>query len=335
MSAVLKESVEQASLVMPKRAVKRLPTRPSKLPSQAKLAVRESVVELLPATGSKLGRKDIQGSRKSAMYALPSAPSETPDQASLPVRESASMELPDLAPIIATIRESHRQRQDMHRAEKSLTLQIRASCRRLCAGDKDEADVLYAAMEGKGEHPQAMLAGVLTEPFKQARAILEGNRKQIEKRMEKDAKSLPVWPWVDAIVGFGAGSLAAVIGETGDLSNYATHSKVWKRLGLAVIEGERQRRVAGADALVHGYSPSRRSIVWNIGQCVFKAQSQRVDKETGEIKKEAGFYRTVYDARKELELARVETKGHAHSRATRYMEKRLMRDLWKAWNRIV
>lgn len=334
MNAILKESVEQASLVMPKRAVKRLPARPSKRPSKAATASSARAISKLPATVSKLERKAKHAVRESAKGALPDAPTPKPEKASGHVRESATKPMPDLAPIIDNLREMHRQRQDMHRAEKSLTLQIRAICRRLCAGDKGEADVLYKAMEGKGEHEQAMMADVLTTPFKQARAILEGNRKEIEKRMEKAAKTLPVWSWVESISGFGAGSLAAVIGETGDLSNYATHSKVWKRLGLAVIDGGRQRRVSGADALVHGYSPSRRSIVWNIGQCVFKAQSQRVDKETGEIKKEAGFYRKIYDARKELELTRVETKGHAHNRATRYMEKRLMRDLWKAWNSI-
>ena len=34
-------------------------------------------------------------------------------------------------------------------------------------------------------------------------------------------------------------------------------------MGTAVIDGERQRRVK-ADALKHGYSPSRRSVLWNI-----------------------------------------------------------------------
>lgn len=232
---------------------------------------------------------------------------------------------------IATLRELHRKRQDFHRSEKSLTLQIKAICRRLCAGDKDEADKLYTAMLKGAEDAQAMMAREWTEPFIQARAILEGNRKQVEKDMEKVAKTLPVAKWVEGIKGFGIGSLAAVIGEAGDLSNYPTHSHLWKRLGLAVIDGGRQRMVPGADALAHGYSPSRRSVIWNIGQCVLKAQSQRVDKETGEVKAEAGEYRKLYDARKEYEMGRVETKGHAHNRATRYVEKKLMRDLWKAW----
>jgi hypothetical protein len=232
---------------------------------------------------------------------------------------------------IETLRELHRKRQDFHRAEKSLTLQIKAVCRRLCAGDKDEGGKLYlAAMAGSGD-VQAMIAQDWSAPFVQARSILEGNRKGVEKQMEKLAKSLPIYAWVDSIKGFGAGSLAAVIGEAGDLSNYPTHSHLWKRLGLAVIDGGRQRMVSGADALKHGYCPSRRSIIWNIGGCVLKSQSQRIDKETGQIKTEAGEYRKLYDARKELELTRVETKAHAHNRSTRYIEKKLMRELWKQW----
>lgn len=233
-------------------------------------------------------------------------------------------------PQISTLRELHRQRQDFHRAEKSLTLQVRAICRRLCAGDKDEADKLYSAI-GKADDQQAEMVKVLVEPFFQARAILESNRKRVEKDMERTAKMLPIVEWVNGIKGLGIGSLAALVGEAGDIGSYQSHSHLWKRMGLAVIGGERQRRVAGADAIEHGYSPSRRSIMWNVGQCVFKAQSQRVDKETGEVKSEAGFYRKVYDARKEYELPRVESKGHAHNRAMRYMEKKLLRDLYNAW----
>lgn len=232
---------------------------------------------------------------------------------------------------IDTLCELHRKRQDFHRAEKSLTLQIKAVCRRLCAGDKDEGGKLYLAAMAGSSDVQAMIVQDWMAPFVQARSILEGNRKGVEKQMEKLAKSLPIYAWVDSIKGFGAGSLAAVIGEAGDLSNYPTHSHLWKRLGLAVIDGGRQRMVSGADALKHGYCPSRRSIIWNIGGCVLKLQSQRIDKETGEVKTEAGEYRKLYDARKELELTRVETKAHAHNRSTRYVEKKLMRELWKQW----
>lgn len=351
MSAVLKESkATRASGTVPKGH-----PRPARGASKSTNLVinqlPEKAIRHVPDSSPSKRGKAIQCVPKKAIATLPSpAPIAVAAMLDVPkgqtrvsaqqpnASESAKGAMPkgqrnpaDHSHSIATLRELHRKRQDFHRSEKSLTLQVKAICRRLCAGDKDEADKLYTAMSKGAEDGQAMVAKDWTEPFIQARSILEGNRKQVEKDMAKVAKTLPVAEWVDGIKGFGVGSLAAVIGEAGDLSNYPTHSHLWKRLGLAVIDGGRQRLVPGADALVHGYSPSRRSVVWNIGQCVFKSQSQRVDKETGEVKIEAGEYRKVYDARKEYEMDRVETKGHAHNRATRYMEKKLMRDLWKAW----
>lgn len=215
-----------------------------------------------------------------------------------------------------------------------MTMQIKAICRRLVKGDTSEAAVLYRTISGKQSHPLASVAVLVTEPLVDARSIISSRRAAIEQVMERDVRRLPIWCRVQATYGFGALNLASIIGETGNLANYSTHSKLWKRLGLAVIGGERQRRVSGAAALVHGYSPSRRSVMWNVGQCLFKAQSQRVDKSTGRILKPAGPYRLGYDVRKELELTRVETKAHAHNRATRYMEKKLVRNLWRAWREL-
>ena len=283
----------------------------------------------------------------------------TQSQATPVVRENASVALPETAPSfdasasqrlpngptlnaeasIHSIRELHRQRQDFHRAEKSLTLQVKAVCRRLCAGDKDEAATLYDAIEDRADEPRAIVASALIGPFLQARMILQTNRKDAEKRLEKLAKQLPIAAYVASVSGLGVGSLAAIVGECGDLSNYSTHSKLWKRMGLAPFNGKApstwrkgsEGKATADDWKEMGYSPSRRSIMWNVGQCVLKAQSARIDKETGEVKKEAGPYRKLYDDRKVLELTKVESKAHANNRALRYMEKRVLRDLWRAW----
>lgn len=242
-----------------------------------------------------------------------------------------------LADLCDTLRELHRQRQDLHRAEKSLTLQIKAKCRRLCAGDKSEAEQVYKSMLNGCQHELAMYALATTSPFISARKIIEDQRKDTEKQMKKLAKELPVYPWVQGVCGFGEIGLAMIVGEAGDLSNYSTVSKLWKRLGLAVIGGERQQRKPGIAALEHGYSPVRRSVMWNIGDSLFKQQNA---------------YREVYLARKDYERETAESQGltvcpaakisskdkdqyrsdgHIHNRAKRYMEKRLVRDLWRAW----
>ena len=67
------------------------------------------------------------------------------------------------------------------------------------------------------------------------------------------AKALPVASFVEETRGFGYLGLAQIVAEAGDLSNYANPAKLWKRFGLAVIDGRAQRRVADKElAIVHG-----------------------------------------------------------------------------------
>lgn len=224
----------------------------------------------------------------------------------------------DLAVPIAEIREQWRRRQAWHRAEKALTLQAKALCRRLAAGgDKTEAERIYKAALGKGSHPLAEVALAAIFPLTEARDGIARHRAAVEKRLTKLAKGLPVAPWVEATRGVGLLSLAAIIGEAGDLGSYANPARLWKRMGLAVMpDGGRQRRVGGLEAIDHGYSPARRSVMWNLGACIVKA---------------GGPLKSIYDARKVYEADRVETKAHAHNRAQRFVEKRFLRDLWSIW----
>jgi hypothetical protein len=161
------------------------------------------------------------------------------------------------------------------------------------------------------------------------------------KAMTKLAVALPVWEsWGKDIRGFGAKSLAVIVAEAGDLSNYPDKSKLWKRMGLAVMGDVRQgglKKGSGAEAWIeHGYSPKRRSQVWNIGDTMIKAQVRKVkddaDEDSGE-RMALGEYGQAYLDRKAYELAREpEMKPIiAHRRAQRYMEKRLLKHLWQAW----
>lgn len=229
-------------------------------------------------------------------------------------------------PLVAQITELWRLRQDMVRAQAKLTLQIKAICRRFTAGDRKEADKLYASVQNGKQHPMAEHAWLACHPLMQARTPLEAARKAQEKELARLAKGLPIAHVVDGIRGLNHNSLAAIVGECGDLSAYRDHSAVWKRCGLAVIDGKRQRRVSDAeDALEHGYSPTRRSVIWNVGEALFKAQGKD---ET------AGPYRRIYDQRKEIEAQRTASAAHAHAAACRYMTKRLMRDLFNEWRAV-
>lgn len=149
------------------------------------------------------------------------------------------------------------------------------------------------------------------------------------KEMERLARLLPVWAsFAEPIRGFGAASLAVIVAEAGDLSAYPTKSALWKRMGLALVDDVRQGGLPkGAPAelwVVHGYSPKRRSRVWNIGDALIKSNRE-------------GEYRTTYLVRKAYELERdpAMTPMHAHRRAQRYMEKRLLKHLWQAWRRTI
>lgn len=227
-----------------------------------------------------------------------------------------------LAPVIATIQELWRRRQSWHRAEKSLTLQAKAVCRRYVGGDKDEADKLFATVEGQRptdtQSNDAPVA-VAILPLLMARETVGAHRASVEKELTKLAKTLPIYPWCAALRGLGALSLAGLVGECGNIGGYKSASAVWKRMGLAVINGERQRRVSGADALVHGYSPERRAIAWNIGVSLMRAQ------------KVGQPYRDFYDSEKAKQLGKGLVKGHAHNRACRHMTKRLLAELYGAW----
>lgn len=233
--------------------------------------------------------------------------------------------------------ELHRQRQDLHRTEKSLTLRIKAKCRRYAEGSKTEADKIYKAMFGKGDHKDAAVLLAVCKPFIEARAMLEAERKQTEKAMAGEAKKLPVAEWVAGVRGLGIGSLAAIIGESGNLGNYSNPAKLWKRLGLAVINGERQQKKPGVEALAHGYNPSRRSVIWTIGDSMFRCGGEYADllRERKEYERQKAEEQglTVCPAAKipAKDKSAYRSDGHVHNRAKRYMEKRLIRDLWRAW----
>lgn len=226
-----------------------------------------------------------------------------------------------LSSIIEEIREQWRRRQVWHRAEKSLTLQAKACCRRLVEGDKIKAAALFKSAYGKCDNELAEVAFAATFPLVEAGKSVETHRKAVEKRLLKLAAQLPIADFILSLRGVGLLSLAGIIGEAGDLSVYNGPAKLWKRMGVGIVDGGRQRRVCDAEAaLKHGYSPARRSHMWNIGSCIIKA---------------GGPLKDLYVERKEYELTKPETasKLHAHRKAQRYVEKRLLRDMWCEWRK--
>lgn len=178
----------------------------------------------------------------------------------------------------------------------------------------------------------------LLDPLREAQEPLAARLKAVDRTVENLAKRLPVYPWVESTRGIGALGLGLIVGEAGDLSNYANPAKLWKRFGLAVMpDGRAQGRVSGracsalspiagmprTDPELQGFSPSRRAILHTIGAAMVKLKGCE--------------YREIYLKRKAYEVAETPTltKMHAHRRAMRYMEKRFLRDLWEAWQKTI
>jgi hypothetical protein len=181
---------------------------------------------------------------------------------------------------------------------------------------------------------------------KSARIPWDRIRESAEDEMRRLVATLPVWSFVQNVRGLGELGLATIIAETGDLSNYATKERVWKRLGLAVIQGERQRRVRSAEeAELHGYNPERRAWIWAITDSMFRHQWAGDKDENGKnpvLSKlpvavpahPTGPYGEVYQARKQATADRLDwSPGRRENDARRIMSKELVKHLWQHWRR--
>jgi hypothetical protein len=265
---------------------------------------------------------------------------------------------PDIAETIADLRYQHRRRCYAMESRKRVHLSLLALLRTALGWSKalplaerkriaDQARALVELGEVEHVYGQEVPIGPTYGPWRdlilaslKARELFDRPEEEATKAMERLARLLPVYPWAKAVKGLGDGSLAVIIAEAGDLSNYPTHSKLWKRMGVAVMGDIRQgglpKSAPKALWIEHGYSRTRRSRLWNVGASLIKAQVRNVKDEAGERTDESmaiGPYGERYLARKAYESARVPEMSpiHAHRRAQRYMEKRLLRDLWNAW----
>lgn len=235
-----------------------------------------------------------------------------------------------LDPIVGSIVEVYRLRQDMVRAEQRLTLQAKAILRRLCGGDKVEAEKVWRSMHNGQAHPLAQAGLELTWALIASGRPVKEHRAACEKEIARLAKALPVAAFCDGVPGFGLLALGKTVGELGDLSAYEKGvAGVWKRAGLAVIGEERQRRVAGDAALLHGYSPSRRSAFFTLQDPIIRAQVRKGAE--GEPSVPIGDLGAFYLSEKARQIEKGLPKIHAHNRASRHMVKRLLRDLHTAW----
>ncbi len=268
-------------------------------------------------------------------------------------------------PLVKQIRALWRTRVDWHKEEKSLTLRAKGVCRRFCGvqGKDDKPGLARAAamfdrIESEALNPGDEAAAIVLGPLLAARAIVAPPRKQADKDLEKLAKQFPVYAWIETVPGVGALLLAEIIGEAGAVGEYRTVAGLWKRMGQAVIDGERQRRKKGEEeALKHGFCPERGAIMFNVGSsligCMGLGPRPRVGEPVSQRHNEWSYYQRLFveQLRKEVEKdpaharpAKVQAKTgdlvesfskHAANKARRYVAKRFLRHLWQEWRRAI
>jgi len=260
-------------------------------------------------------------------------------------------------PALEIIVEKYRLRQDMVKARTKLILQGMAALRRVFGGDKELASKAFDEAAKDEDHPHRMFV----EPYLAALDILDRQQVAYEKDLVKAAKMLPIFSWVRDIKGLGDLGFACIVGEcsgnrndTGEfysVGDFKSVSAVWKRMGLAVIGGERQRKKSGDDAIIHGYSPGRRSVMWNVGNSLILGMGKfrPLFGEDIEANDEYTYFQKVFATRARYEAERLPHKtgetikesktgkdsytAHAAARAKRYTEKRLLRCLFSEWRR--
>lgn len=224
------------------------------------------------------------------------------------------------ADLLAVVVDLYRVRRRFLKAEGGSTRWIKSAERGSASFRQREQGL--APTPGKMPVPTAADVAVVAtvySGFYEALAILRKHRRREERALTKAVEPLPIMSWARRVWGLGPLSVGTLIGEAGDPGAYSNPAKLWKRYGLAVIDGGRQRRVSGAeDALRHGYSAQRRSALHVIGGNLIRMKNVHA--------------RELYDRVKARELAKEGiTKGHAHMRALRIVEKELVVAFWLAW----
>lgn len=167
--------------------------------------------------------------------------------------------------------------------------------------------------------------------------VITANAQKLENQyknlMLKYVETEPIYTqFLQLIRGVGPVISARLIKNFGYCETYEHSSSLWKHCGLHVNDGIAPKRQKGKKI---EYSPKLRSFVWNIGDSM--------------IKQRTPFYRGLYDQFKETEAGRVYpvgelaekfngykpeaiqlSKGHAHNRAKRKMEKIFLQHYWMA-----
>lgn len=212
-----------------------------------------------------------------------------------------------------------------------------AQKQRIMAGNR------VAAMERDG-------LDAFAEPAREIVREYEAIERGIDRVLVKEVKKHFMADWIAEQRGIGLPGFARLLGVTGNIDRFPTVSKLWKYLGLHVVDGHAPKREKGVpwthtgctfahlrtckpdcvtdhhpNCSPHGvgtaYAPQGRVICHQIGEAIVKVGGD-------------GPYRRAYDEKKVYyEAERPEwTQARRHNAAMRYAVKELVKNLWIEWH---
>jgi hypothetical protein len=206
---------------------------------------------------------------------------------------------------------------------------------------------------GAGNRVAAMERDGLSDYAEPARAIVaeyDAIEKGIDRELTKLVKGHFMADWIAEQRGIGLPGFARLLGVTGDISRFPTVSKLWKYLGLHVVDGHAPKREKGVPwthtdcTFAHlltckpdcktdhhpscipggvgtAYAPQGRVVCHQIGDAIVKMGG-------------SGPYRRAYDEKKAYyETERPDwSQARRHNAAMRYAVKELVKNLWIEWH---
>lgn len=257
--------------------------------------------------------------------------------------EKASRELSPngvVPALIGDLVEVNRLRQDFVQAQGNLDRQIKKIVARFTGKQTVTNAELKSYYESAPPNARLHISKLIA-----LRDLARDTRNEYDKNLSVLATRLPVYAsFVEPLNGMGALGLAQIIGEAGaDLSNYAAPAKLWRRFGLHVHDGRafsswrRSGGLSAEDWSNAGYSPRRRSVIYVIVNSLLKKpnryktlcdERKAIERQKAEA---AGLIVAAAADIPKAEHAKYRSMGHIKARAERYVGKRLLRDLWRAW----
>ena len=254
---------------------------------------------------------------------------------------------PDIDQVCGAIQDLQVRRKFIIKMETANTNMVKALVARMCGFDPNAEEtarekvwtragqiVRRALAERQQDEADLPIAKSVAPELEMVRRMLEPlliRREEVEVEMARLAMELPV---NIQVTGFKAIGLAVIVGEAGNLSNYATIRKLWRRFGLGMAPGHegkaysthrRDGTFAGApdEWIKAGYSPKRLGQVFGVVTVpLFMAKAKNQ-------------YGAVYQKRREhTAITHPDwTKGHSDMDARRVMVKAFLADLWREWRR--